>query len=1724
MAKSVEAIAIPRRPRACRCFAAALAGALLWPTVALGQASSSCMIFGPERAAELEWAARWTPAPIVDDVLAEALRVCFGKDPLMPIVQGDLHRLRILRHQGDHLHAIARLDGLELAVNLEELLLPDNQVVDLRPLAGLKALTTVALARNQVVDAAPLAAIAWQEPGAAVNLVGNPLGRGSLKEVLPGMTAHGVSLEFDRPDVLLFPSGDAEGLLRIINHSAHSGEVKILGFIGIGSGLVRFQLGAAAAVNFDTGDLTMGNLSKGISGRFAGIPHRMEFETDLDIEVLVYARNGDGLLTALHDDAPVRHRLPQFDTVNPGSTGDHVSAVRLVRMVRGPGDLLWLRAHDDAGARREVRVFLQTGVFGHEPNSFSAAELAEAGLGDGTSRWRIETLKAVQRGAAWAGWSLLESPSGQLSNLSSRPHRLEAPLFPRAGDPTTSCSANWCGFEATSFLSAEAPSREGFVRIANHSHAAGTVKIFAVDDAGGSREPLELALAARQTRHFNSRDLEAGNLEKGLSGGVGAGTGDWRLRFESNLDIKALTYVRHADGFVTSMHDVAPSGLGRHRVATFNPASGNRIVSRFDSQSLLRIVNVGTAAAEVAVSGTDDSGRAGAGTVRLVVPAGAATTLTASQLEQGGPDLSGQLGDGEGMWRLLVESAEPLRVMSLMGSISGRLTNISTAKRGPRGDSDGDGTPDYADVDDDNDGIADSRDALPFDPAESVDTDGDGIGNLADNDDDGDGVEDALDARPLDASGHEPLTVADLRRYRFVGEHRGDRAFQSIAVADVDCDGVREIIIGAPAHLGGEHHLSDDDPGAVYLASAADLPAADAADGQVDGIVYLGRIAAEPHSWKLIGDAAGEWVGASRQPHHLGTSVASVGDINGDGCADLLLGARARDAFSGSAYLVSALDLPAADGADAGGVDGVVNVRRLVEQPGSYEFLGERHRDVAGVAVAGVPDLDSDGFDEIAIGASWYSGTEDTGAYGDRRGAVYVLARRDLATMDAADGAVDGSIGLASIGETTRSRRIIGSPGDGLGYFLAVGEFDGDGRSDLVVGGVPGALYVFAAADISLLDAADGAENGTADLANAGLGDASWRLLGADGDTDEGIQWRISDLSTGDVDGDSLDDIVVSGGLGRYQNGGWAAGARFPSYVIPAAAMGAADRADGAADRVVRLELAAKQEGALVFDHEDESDRYRAFRSTVADIDGDGLGDVVFADDEAEPGGWCQEPRWHGAAWVMSGAYLSGLRATESAIVLAELEPDGVGLWKFVGAGGERLGYSKPLAASLDGEGSLDLILSSYGPLTYYRSCGSSVAPGTAVAISASDLEDADASDGRADGTIRFDSLWGGYDALINGSFQLATTQFDENIVLMEISGETNALLRYGVRTDNLASKLYETYQDAFDYLIIQANIPDARESYTCAWYETIGNAVAGTGVSMLDYRRFFGSARKLTGAVRIVDRRCLDYDTLAHEIMHTWANFILPSSGSGPHWGFTSANGVLGGFDRSKFVDLGDGRYAAGRFSDRIGSGRPYSPIELYLAGLLPADEVPALWVASDGRWTHEFDNQHGRIFTASQIEDWSAARIVEEFGPRTPTATDSQKEFRAAFVLITDAENPPEQEVLEELSALVRAFSNPANDADDETFNFHETTGGRATFATGNLTEWRKPHAVVPLAKSARAFKDRPFVASQRPRHFGGATKAGVHVHRDAGHMVHDPDSAKDFGRVDDPPPQTD
>ena len=233
------------------------------------------------------------------------------------------------------------------------------------------------------------------------------------------------------------------------------------------------------------------------------------------------------------------------------------------------------------------------------------------------------------------------------------------------------------------FVSASHQTLQGVVRIINRSERAGTVTIHAVDDSGQRFGPVTLSLEANATQHFNSDDLRDGAPDKGLTGSIEDGEGNWRLEFETSLDIEPLAYTRSkGEGFLTSTHDVVGEDESkRWHVPIFIPGS------KAAQHSWLRVINTADIDTEVVIEGLDDLGVwAPGGEVRFSLPANAARTFNARALEAGSSEsnfeFEGNFGDGAGNWQLFVSADQPIQVMSLLFSTSGHLTNLSTG--GPR--------------------------------------------------------------------------------------------------------------------------------------------------------------------------------------------------------------------------------------------------------------------------------------------------------------------------------------------------------------------------------------------------------------------------------------------------------------------------------------------------------------------------------------------------------------------------------------------------------------------------------------------------------------------------------------------------------------------------------------------------------------------------------------------------------------------------------------------------------------------------------------------------------------------------------------------------------------------------------------------------------------------------------------------------------------------------------
>jgi hypothetical protein len=264
--------------------------------------------------------------------------------------------------------------------------------------------------------------------------------------------------------------------------------------------------------------------------------------------------------------------------------------------------------------------------------------------------------------------------------------------------------------------------------------------------------------------------------------------------------------------------------------------------------------------------------------------------------------------------------------------------------------------------------------------------------------------------------------------------------------------------------------------------------------------------------------------------------------------------------------------------------------------------------------------------------------------------------------------------------------------------------------------------------------------------------------------------------------------------------------------------------------------------------------------------------------------------------------------------------------------------------------------------------------------------------------------------------------------------------------------------QDDFDYILL---IQDCRNCFAefAGINYTVRNDIEGIGRDHIDQGYLWGSDGRLQSVVYLTNLQNLRGGPSLHELLHNFANYIIPANyGSPGHWNFAGTPGQLGGFDPATLVDLGGGHYQAtnGRpgetsfgISANGGNALPYSTHELYLMGLVPASEVPPLLVAIDPVGV---DGSNG-LFDAAAFDEVTIEDIVDEFGPRNPAFGMAPTNFKVLTVVVFRWEPPDED--WQEIDRDLAAFADPAFDDDDDLYNFYEATGGRATLEVDGLSQ---------------------------------------------------------------------
>ena len=439
-------------------------------------------------------------------------------------------------------------------------------------------------------------------------------------------------------------------------------------------------------------------------------------------------------------------------------------------------------------------------------------------------------------------------------------------------------------------------------------------------------------------------------------------------------------------------------------------------------------------------------------------------------------------------------------------------------------------------------------------------------------------------------------------------------------VADLTGDGIPEVIVGAPG--------SDDkavDAGRIFLCMGSGTATVVETVGDWPAKVVLDGVSA--------GDMAG-------------LTVGSIGDLSGDGKADLLIGgpgvARGTAADAGFAYVAWSVTTGGVDLADVSGNAGA-----------GYALRGEAAGDAAGSAMAAIADLNGD----LAHRPEVLVGAPGNDAGGTDAGAAYVAFGKSTST----------SVNLSAVAGGTGGFKIIGeSAGDAAGSALAaVGDMNGDGLAEILVG-APGndaggtdagaAYIVFGKATTTAVN-----------LDNVALGTGGFRITGPGDYALAGAMLAAA----GDLDGDGRGDFIIGApGIDT-------------AYVV----FGKAGTAE------VNLADVEAGAGGFAIHAEAYGDLTRMALAGGRDLNRDGIADIVIGAPDHGTGG---------AVYVIWGGGTGTVDLAQIAL--------GRGGALIEGEAGGHAGASVAIQGDMNGDGAPELIIGSTGTASFGGVTGESVA------------------------------------------------------------------------------------------------------------------------------------------------------------------------------------------------------------------------------------------------------------------------------------------------------------------------------------------------------------------------------------------------------------------------------
>ncbi len=368
---------------------------------------------------------------------------------------------------------------------------------------------------------------------------------------------------------------------------------------------------------------------------------------------------------------------------------------------------------------------------------------------------------------------------------------------------------------------------------------------------------------------------------------------------------------------------------------------------------------------------------------------------------------------------------------------------------------------------------------------------------------------------------------------------------------------------------------------------------------------------------------------------YFGSSIANLGDLNGDGIDDIAVGAINDDEGGTNRGAVYILFL------DTNG--SVKNYQKIAHNMGGFGALD--NGDAFGSSIANIGDLNGDGIIDIAVGA----GLDDDGAID--LGAVYVLFLDTNGTLK------NYQKISVTVGGFTGSMWFSSNFGSAI---VGLGDLDGDGVNDIAVGAMAdhvGGLFGVqrqGAAWILFLDT-----NGTV-KSHTKIASASG---GFSGTLTANNRFGAALGTIGDLNGDGVIDIAV--GANRDADGGINRGAIWILFM----------KSDGT---VLSHQKISATSGGFTGTI-DSLDLFGSSISSLGDFDGDGNPDLLVGAPLDDDGGTDR-----GALWLL---YLN----SDGTVKDNEKICDTLSAFSGVVSNGDRFGQSVATINNLQQNGEINI-------------------------------------------------------------------------------------------------------------------------------------------------------------------------------------------------------------------------------------------------------------------------------------------------------------------------------------------------------------------------------------------------------------------------------------------------